>query len=159
LSDLLHTIEFTWSVPNDDNRIEDGRELREEFLEVNNITLKKRTLDEFISDPVTTFEVMVALTKRLEYISSSTPDKREKFYIDMINNLGLGSYTDNFSTEKFPETAEELIRETVQDMIDRKYDRNGNGSLFPIKRIPPKDMRKTEIWYQMMYYYQENYNF
>lgn len=28
----LYTTEFVWTVPNDDNRVEDGRDLRYEFL-------------------------------------------------------------------------------------------------------------------------------
>jgi hypothetical protein len=34
---LLHTKEFVWIVPNDDNRLEDGRLLRVEFVELNDI--------------------------------------------------------------------------------------------------------------------------
>lgn len=71
-------------------------------------------------------------------------DRTSEWFWDMIVNLGLDRMDDwGFDYDSFDETMERLL--------NRKYDKNGYGGLFYIEgtRI---DMRKTEIWYQLNYW-------
>ena len=140
---ILHNMDFYSLIPNDDNRGEDGKQLRDGFhLSVN---LKNCTV----------FEMLVGLSIRLEFETAQSQWEKtvaEWFWI-LIDNLGLGLYDDDMYKSMKPRAE---IEEIVQKMLDRKYDCNGNGGLFPLKN-PRKDQRKVEIWYQMSEYLIENY--
>jgi hypothetical protein len=69
-----------------------------------------------------------------------------------MRNAGLDAFDDgNFDTMDDSEVMKILDR-----IIERTYQRNGVGGLFPLKR-DKKDQRKVELWYQMNAYLIENY--
>lgn len=135
----LHGTPFRWSVHNDDNRGEDGKELREEFL------------DEFgYSEPdwpevdASMFEVLIALSRRAAYNSYGTP---ASWFWKMLENLGFRHYSDaNYNNE-----IEEEVDEVLQIVLDRTYSEDGRGGLFPL-RSPHLDQRRIELWYQLSAY-------
>ena len=47
-----------------------------------------------------------------------------------------------------------FINATLDRFLQRKFKKNGEGSLFTI-RDPSKDMRNIDIWYQMCAYLNE----
>ena len=61
----LHSKEFAWIVPNDDNRIGDAFELRREFWGEGN---------KYPRYGVSTLEVIVALSRRLEFNAGGTSE-------------------------------------------------------------------------------------
>lgn len=65
----------------------------------------------------------------------------------MINSLGLDRMDDLRFDEDYTNSI--IIR-----FLNRKYERNGKGGLFTIKR-PDLDLRTVEIWYQMSWYLNE----
>lgn len=67
----------------------------------------------------------------------------------ILENAGLEKYTD----EQFDEWK---VYQILDDIVDRRYNRNGFGGLFPLRK-PKKDQRKVELWYQMCAYLVENY--
>src|SRR5689334_13453147 len=88
----LHTTEFVWLLPGDDNRSEDGKELRIEFLLQADIPDDPdwRTLIE-----CSVLEMLIAFARRTEFMSSISA--REWFWI-FIENLGLKEHNDaNFN--------------------------------------------------------------
>lgn len=134
----LYTTEFVWIVPNDDNRVEDGRDLRLRFLEDENIV----DVDaEWMGFGCSFLEMLIALAGTLSFETNKT----SRFWFwHLLENLGLDSFTDN-------RYEEEYVDEVVQRVIWRKYASNGHGGLFPL-RYADEDQRKVEIWYQLSAY-------
>ncbi len=67
----------------------------------------------------------------------------------MIKNLGLLEMT-NFEFE--PDICVLILR----DWLERKFDRDGCGSPFPVKH-GRGDQRKVEIWLQLQQFVMENF--
>lgn len=140
---LLYTKEFVWWVPNDDNRAQDGRELRTEFLLEERITPSNEQWEALGCD---LFELLVALSRRLSFITGE--ESRTWFWI-MIENLGLYQYNDRVDIPK------DRVEEILEGLIYRTYDPDGNGGLFPL-RNPTVDQRQVELWYQASAYIAEH---
>lgn len=150
VSGLMHGIIFNDSVPNDDNRSADGRELRDRFLEENKETFKRFGPDEwnFYSSPCTFFEMLVALCYRCDF--QVELGVSNWFYI-FIQNLNLKQYADNDYAVK----DKGKITRVLNIVNNRTYRPSGSGGLFPL-REPKQDQRKIELWYQMSAYVIEN---
>jgi len=136
---LLHSVEFVWLVSGDDNRVEDGLELRREFLRF--FGLKPDRSWEWLGCSV--LEMLIALSRRAEFDTDISD--RDWFWIFVLN-LGLGGLNDA------TEIDEAGVWHTLQKFIWRRYKRNGyNGGLFPI-RHPTRNQLKLELWYQFCDY-------
>ena len=151
LLDRLYAKNFLWSVPNDDNRAFEGKNLREHFCEENDIDY------EFDTFPigVSMLELLIALAYRCEEITVDSTCDRPMYdwFWKLISNAGLHRFTD----ETWPNSnVDYLIDEILNKIIDRTYNRNGEGGLFPLKKNN-KDQRKVELWYQMNTYLVEKY--
>ena len=146
LFNLLYDKEFTYIIDMDSNRYSDGIDLRGRFIDETGINgyfvdlyLNKR--------PCSVLEMMLALAIRCEEHIMDDPDigNRTGYWVQlMIKNLGLNFNDDCHFNE---ENAESIIIR----FLDRKYARDGTGSLFIVSNAP-RDMRTTEIWYQMNWY-------
>lgn len=135
----MYTKEFVWDVPNDDNRIEDGKELRYEFVD------NEKLMDVDIGWMhlgCSMFELLVALSRRLCFVTEVEP---RFWFWQMIENLGLRGFTDRMRYN------DNSVIEILDAVIWRTYSENGEGGLFPL-RNPQKDQRRVEIWYQMNAY-------
>ena len=150
LMGMLFNREFTWFVPNDNNRAADGLCLRERYLE-------ERGLEgsAMIYGPCSVLEMMAALAIRCEDDIMRDPDLGDRtslwFWI-MICNLKLDRYTDDTIDMVYTEE----ISRILDVMLDREYMMNGDGGLFPLKK-PAHNQRRVEIWYQMNAYLVENF--
>lgn len=144
LLEFLHGIEFTYFVPHDENRAEDGIDLRWRFA-----WITKRDYDEvtnYISGPCSVLEMMVALSISCEDIMDNPQvgNRTGQWFWGMIVNLGLGSMFDRNFDEVYSE-------EVIRKLLDREYEPNGKGGLFTIKNCD-RDLRTVEIWYQLCWY-------
>lgn len=136
----LYTKEFVWIIPNDDNRIADGKDLRQEFAD----KAKLKNVDEtWMRFGCSMLELIVALSRRLSFEAEGEP--RDWFW-HLIENIGLGGYNDNRLTYM-----NEFVDDVLERLIWRMYDRSGRGGLFPL-RDPQEDQRKVELWYQLSAY-------
>lgn len=136
---LLHSKEFLWIIPNDDNRAEDGKALRHEFIneeELDNID------QDWLDLGCSMFELLIGLSRRLSFLEDGEPSN---WFWRLIENLGLEEYNDN---SIIPEGK---VSDILDNVIYRTYRTNGRGGLFPLKR-PNKDQRDVEIWYQLNAY-------
>lgn len=136
LLEQLHRKEFVWFVPNDDNRVEDGRDLRREFVlaeQLENVDQNWMTLG------CSMLEMLVALSRRLSFQANG---EASVWFWHLIDVLGLHSFNDRM---KYSYKTVDDILETV---IWRTYNPDGRGGLFPL-RSAERDQRKVEIWYQM----------
>lgn len=138
----LHTIEFVWLVSGDDNRAQDGLDVRREFIR-----------ESFLhQDPAwnnfgcSVLEMLIAFTRRAEFESDT--DARTWFWI-FLENLGLADLSDAVSEVSVQ------VQEIVNTFIWRTYRRNGQGGMFPL-RNPRQDQRQLELWYQLAAYIAEN---
>jgi hypothetical protein len=136
--EIMHNLEFVWTVPNDDNRIQDGLDLRYEFLNSPEQTLHLQG--------ATLLEILVSLSRRTAFTAGGTP---EQWAWQLLRNL-------RFHKKPDPLTEHQSAR--VKDMLDtliwRTYQRDGRGGFFPLNH-PDEDQTKVEIWYQMNKYVME----
>jgi hypothetical protein len=141
LAKHLYSWKFEWLVHNDDNRGEDGKCLRNDFIydyNVEDIEIGWLQLD------CSMLEMFVALAERAAF--ESDMETGDWFWIFM-ENLGLKEYTDRH----FDSDSEAAIDEACDRVIYRKYPRNGAGGLFPLRHAE-RDQRKVELWYQLAAY-------
>jgi hypothetical protein len=140
LAHHLYTKEYFWLIPNDDNRAEDGKFLREEFIET--LKLNDDDVDPHWMDEDCSFlEMLIALSRRLSFQGEGEP--RDWFW-HLIDNLGL----DISDRQRFPKSK---VDEVLDRIIWRTFSRDGSGGLFPLKH-PRRDQRDVEIWSQLNSY-------
>lgn len=147
--EYLNLVEFVSIIPMDDNRIEDGINLRYRYAYENDIP-SFRITETFGKKPCSVLEMMVALSVRCEETimqNSVYGNRTPEWFWEMMHSLGLdGMCDENFN----PIEAGRI----VYIFINRRYNKNGKGGLFTI-HDPRKDMRTVEIWYQMCFYLDE----
>jgi len=142
----LYKTPFVWFVPNDDNRVGDGTELRYEFLDTRGITDPDRNWMEL---PCSMLEMLVGLSRRMCFILGYGTEKPHEWFWHLMRNLDLEKYND--LAYRSNKNSQEEIDEVLQRVIWRRYSPNGEGGLFPL-RHPEEDQTKLEIWYQMNEY-------
>lgn len=143
----LFTKEFVWIIPNDDNRVEDGRDLRYEFLRDAGI---KRADADWLGLECSILEMLIGLSRRLSFEDEKEADPRWWFW-KLLENLGLSTINDR----QYDELYARGIDETLDRIVWRTYNHNGEGGLFPL-RYPEEDQKDVEIWYQMSAYLLEH---
>lgn len=150
LFEILHNIKFTWLIERDDNREDDGVELRD-YYDIPRSEYSVEESEEFMDHWCSVLEMLIGLSIRVddEIIGDPAEEHPEDFFMEMIKNLGLDIY-------KGDRYRENDVIKIVKKWMDRKFDRNGNGSPFPVKK-DHRDQRKLEIWDQMNSYINENY--
>ena len=142
----LFTTDFVYIIERDKNRAGDGVGLREEYC-------YDAEYDYYYDDyerPCSVLEMLIALSLRCERTITGEVDNDhpERLFWLMIDNLGLGDMTDdNFDPL--------LTKQILKKWMTRKFKRNGEGGLFPLKK-PFEDQRKVEIWFQLLSFVNEN---
>ena len=142
LLSYLHSTEFTFVLPMDENRAVDGVSLRYRFA----LSQDQEELADYIDGPCSVLEMMVVLAIRCEDIMDDLElgERTSQWFWNMIVSLGLGSMSDTRFDEDY-----------VEDVIDcflyREYEPDGRGGLFTIRNCR-RDLRDMEIWLQMNEY-------
>lgn len=135
----LFAKEFVWIIPNDDNRMEDGLDLRTEFLGGRHY--------EILQQGVSILEVIVALSRRLAFNAEGDPNM---WAWRLIENIEIHSFTDPIKPNEY-----EILNDMLETLIWRQFSTDGIGSFFPLLD-PKEDQTKVEMWYQMSAYINEN---
>lgn len=148
----LYTTEFIWFVPNDDNRVEDGKELRARFLSSTRFPVDERD-DEWMNLGCSIFEMLIALAQLAAFESGR--DMVEWFW-RFMHNLELDGHTDQIYGRSVAGGIDEGVEEILDRLNKREYSRNGKGGLFPLRRAR-EDQRDIELWYQLSSYLQEGH--
>lgn len=145
LLQLLHLKEFTWlDIEKDENRAQDGKDLRLEFMRSENVQIKHTKLDGWSDLPSSFLELLIALSRKLAEQGGGQP---ADWFWDMIQNLGMTECTDATPTE------EVIIEHILDKVINRDYAPNGAGGLFPLADMSEQqDQRDVELWYQAQAY-------
>lgn len=145
----LYDTDFTYKIPMDGNREQDGIDLRYRF------GLENGYGSVIIADildihPCSVLEMMVALSIRCEEHIMSDPDigdRTGEWFWKMMVSLGLEDMDDVSFDGRH-------VDGVLSRFLDRQYKRNGQGGLFTIEDSK-RDMRTIEIWYQMCWYLDE----
>jgi len=134
----LHGTEFVWLLSGDDNRAEDGVELRTEFLRV----AFTHNDPEWMSMPCSVLEMLIALANRAAF---ETDRSTVYWFWTFIENLGMREFNDasNFDPRE--------VSDILYRLVWRTYDYEGHGGMFPLTEAT-HDQRKQEIWYQFCEY-------
>lgn len=144
LARQLYTKEFVWLVPNDDNRVEDGRDLRYEFMRVCEI---EHVPEEWLELGCSFLEMLIAVARRLSFESEGTPSE---WFWHLLENLELSRVSDKVYSRHPNDTYDEI--DVILDrVIWRTYNRDGLGGLFPL-RAAADDQTQVEMWYQLSAY-------
>lgn len=144
LCEQLYKTSFIWFIPNDDNRDEDGRQLRSDFLD----EVKVYPFGEWRIRDCSVLELILGVAHRLSYDSNINSDD---WFWELITNLGLLKYND----ASYDRTTNTEVNKIIRKLNNRTYKRDGSGGLFPLSNHN-EDQRKVEIWYQMSSYLLEN---
>lgn len=146
---LLHSIPFEYSLELDYNRFVDGVDLRARYIRED---LLPSAFKSHLDGPCSVLEMMVALALRCEEtIMTDTrfSNRTGKWFWIMVNNMALTGMTDRYFNEG-------TVREAVDIMMSRRYCSDGSkGGMFVVRKAP-RDLRKTDIWYQLMWYLNES---
>lgn len=146
----LQGIPFMWTIEMDENRAMDGVELRDRYA-YDTMYSKYETEEHDCS----VLEFLVGLAVRMNdtQVGIGETEHVAKWFWVIMNNLSLDKFTD-FLMEN--DDLFNDVDEIITKLMDRKYDRDGFGGLFPLQN-PPEDQRYVDIWYQMNTYLLENY--
>jgi hypothetical protein len=163
LMEVLFEREFTWIIDMDENRAMDGLDLRKDFKQ------ERSYSNYLIFDAMncSVLETLIALSIRIDEEIMWNPDRGERYiswFWEMIDNLELGGFDDfhfDFGLDR------EVVEGRLDIFLDRKYDKNGVGSLFPMKNLlhfynqkcnkAVKSVTKYDIWHQMSMYFLSKY--
>jgi hypothetical protein len=144
---IMFEKQFIERIPNDDNRIGDGLDLRVEFCHERHIPLGETGafLDKGVPDPPCSFlEVLIGLSRRLAFAAGGSNAPGWAWVL--MHNLELHRITDPVGRGKA-----RRAHDILDTCIWRNYEPNGVGGFFPLKR-PTEDQREVELWYQMAAY-------
>lgn len=144
LFELMMSVPFRWSVPNDDNRAADGIQLRYIFMEKEG--WNTMPLD---GEPCTVLEMLIALARRIEndIMWDGEVNRTSRWFWEMIDNMG------------FSEVERRDYLRVINLFLDRKYQKNGLGMLFPCVIFDDHVKNDVQIWDQAQQYLLENYEF
>lgn len=144
----LYDIDFTYIIPMDRNRANDGIDLRYRFALLNGYD----DIPECLDGPCSVLEMILALAIRCEETIMDNPDYGDRtgqWFWGMLSNLGLARMTDDVFNEKIAVTR-------IYNFMERRYEPDGRGGLFYIRNCP-EDLRNVEIWTQLCWYL-DNFN-
>lgn len=134
----LHNTEFIWIESGDDNRADDGRELRREYI----LRMEMPDHPSWRRLPCSVLEMLIAFSRRAADNSEMSP---KDWFWEMLRNLNLGECNDASGIEP-----EEIVN-VLEHFMFRNYTRDGDGGLFPLIR-PHRDQTKAQIWHQFCDY-------
>ena len=136
---VLYETEFVFLLSGDDNRAEDGKELRAEFLIAGDFPddIEWRTLL-----PASVFEVILAFARKCEFNSDMS---HVEWFWEMLNNLRLDQATDDSGIPQ------QEILDILEYFMWRQYQSDGDGGLFPLEH-PHRNQTEIEIWDQFSDY-------
>lgn len=167
LAKILHNIEYYWLVPNDDNRATDGVRLREKWFDIMQSEAKELGLGDTpypldsLNGPCTVLEMLVGLSVRIEseiMQDTGAGNRVHCWFWHMLYNLAVDYSMDACTDEKIDDYYGDMIKRAVMLWLDRDYDPDGTGGLFPVDDKTGEDQRGVEIWYQAQRWLHDNYS-
>lgn len=145
----LHETPFTYILPMDGNREQDGIDLRYRFGHAVGVS-DLEIVNALDVHACSVLEMMVALAIHCEEDVMDDPDagnRTSKWFMEMIGNLGLLGMDDTHYNKEY-------VDRRIDIFLKRRYSPDGTGGLFHLKKCH-EDLRNVQIWYQMNWYLNE----
>lgn len=142
----MHATMFAAIVARDENRTADAKDLRYEFLALNE---DEPGEIEWIRSPCSMLELFIILSRKLAF---DLDEDAVPWFWHLIETLEL----EQFNDRAYDRHAEVFISNALDRVIWRTYSPDGQGGLFPL-RDPSQDQRRVELWYQLQAYLLENF--
>lgn len=150
----LHNIDAFALLKEDENRLEDGKNLRNIYFEDNGVHVR---FVDCLCGPCSVLELLIGLAMRMDdilYDPNEEDGVLARSFWEMIENAALDGLSDD--EWGYHPNPDRLVKGFVNVLLNREYPRK--GLLFPLKNRR-KDCRKMELWYQMQEYLKENYGY
>lgn len=147
LTKQLYQTPYTWVIRDDKNRGEDGKALRNEFIDacdIQDIEINWLQID------CSVLEMLIGLACRAAFETGGEPGN---WFWKFLNHLDLQSYNDR----TYNSIVRDEVDAVVQRLLDRSYEKNGVGGLFPLEHAK-QDQTQVNIWYQLQAYLLEGDN-
>ena len=146
----LHRTPFRWPLAKDYNRVHETDMIRQYFC--NDMDINYHEIDGWDNQTVSFLELVIQLSRNCEEkVGAMETIHHRVWFGKFMDHLGLNRF-DNVRYDP------EKVQEIVERCIERRYDRLGNGGLFPLK-ASKNDQRLVELWYQIAEYCFENYRY
>lgn len=139
LFEQLNSITYIWAEILDRDRAGKAIELRYEYGYSQAQSVASATV----------LEVLIALARDMDDVTGEPgEDHADYWFGKMLDNLGLSAFDDDhFDSRK--------VAKIVDIWLNKEYDKNGRGGLFPLKRSF-EDQRHVPIWSQACSFINEN---
>ena len=147
LFDVAWSLQYSYDIPNDSNRAQDGILLRRRFESETSLRLP------YLGE-CRMLEFLIALAVRLNEgaYDYRNPNMEPYWFWILMGALGLDEYDDTYDFS----TIHENIADILMRLNSREYNFDGSGGgLFPLDDAA-EDQRGVEIWYQMQAFLREN---
>lgn len=151
----MHEKIFTWYILNDENRAEDGKNLRRIFCDNENYNILM-----FDDMKITVLEVLIGISSRMASMMMDLNRQNIEgtipfWFWHLVKNLTLDKYLDpNYCDSSLFLHKIDVI---LDRWMNRTYQNDGTyGNIFPMPGTK-KNQKDTEIWYQMSQYLVEEY--
>lgn len=136
---LAWEMKYIPTIPNDQNRANDGINLRFQYS-----TTTKNGLPAIGACTMLEFLIGVSIRLNEADYDPTMPDRVGPWFWALMDNLGI------------IEADRPWIEDSFNRINNRDYSTDGHGGLFPL-RNPRENQQKVEIWYQMQAYLMENF--
>lgn len=149
----LYSMDFIWCLEQDESRATEGLMLREEYH-----SLAQDDSVMLMDKPCSVLEALIPLARRMDdmLIDDYTGNRTRVWFWEFIRNLGLKKYNNDRLLHKLETDDDYDIQATIMKWLEREFEYNGKGSIFPLKESSCDQRSKTLI-YQMYDYCFENY--
>lgn len=155
LCGLLHNCEFNRRVGNDINRAIDGANLRKEFLaDFDASNFAPHVTNDLMAQECSWFEMLVALSRGLDYLYDGGVGGR---FDELVTNMGLDELAVHDPNRSASQVAKDQHRVDLvcHDIDESRFEKNGQGGIFPLTRARHQDQRVVELWDQAGAYFNE----
>lgn len=139
LLEVLYETPFTWVIPKDENRAEDGLTLRDIYSE--EVLLTNSDYSVIFNKPCSVLEMVIALINRMLDVEDEGYDFAFWFW-EIMSSIGIDIPNDRFNRE--------YVKMKLEKCMNRQFKPNGDGGWFYIPGIR-EDLTAKEIWYIMQY--------
>lgn len=157
---VLFDREYLWFLENDDNRAEEGLDLRDQYEQETGYPISEYK-EIGLNIPCSVLEMLIGLAQAIENNVMYDPERGNRTHIwfwEMVRNLGLDKATDDeiLGRGRFGVA---YIDGILDRWLAREFDSDGVGSPFPLSNCGDfvKNQRETELWFQAMNYLNERY--
>lgn len=149
LLNKLYDTEFYSEIEKDENRKSDAFGLRFRFSDTT-AKYNYREVYNYLVSPINLLEIMLSMAIRIDEEIMGDPrydSNAFMWFYSMLESSKLIKFAD-FNYE------ESEVESQILTVLNRTYSPDGEGGLFTIHEAK-KDLRKVELWYQMLWYLDE----